>query len=123
MTPLESPFGARVKNARLAKRLTLAQAANSLEMSIGYLSDIENGRRLPLKDTQKIDLMEKILGFEEGELQRLARVERANLDLPPDIKNIFNDQCDAAVTVMREAEEMGLDKALELLRRKKEGGD
>ena len=76
-------FGKFIKNKRLEKRLTLIEAAKMLGISFSYLSDIENGKKLPpnsLNEEHK-ELMKKIkdsfeMTDEEYEqLEKLADIE------------------------------------------------
>jgi transcriptional regulator with XRE-family HTH domain len=43
----DRPFGARVKNARLGKDMTLRELARRIEKSPSYVNDIEYNRRVP----------------------------------------------------------------------------
>lgn len=123
MAPKVQGFGKALKAARLDRNLTLTEAARLFGVSIGNLSDIENSRRLPPKDFKKIEQMERVLGVEDGLLSRLAKEERIKPDIPADIRGIINRREEVAVTVLREAEEVGMDKVLEAIRRIKEGED
>ncbi|MGL4773969.1 MAG: helix-turn-helix domain-containing protein [Clostridium sp.] len=51
----QNPIGLRIKNLRKSKKLTLQQLATKANISISFLSDIENGRSNPsLERTQDI---------------------------------------------------------------------
>lgn len=43
-------FGRGLRAARTERALTLAEVASRVGLSIGHLSDVERGNRLPLKD-------------------------------------------------------------------------
>lgn len=78
-------FGEFIKDKRLKKEITLRQMAEILDLSIAYLSDIENNRRYPM-DNEKIEIFIKELGLpaEEQELlYDLAGKERK--EVSPDL--------------------------------------
>ncbi len=72
-------FGKYIKNKRIEKRYTLIAAAKLLGISFSYLSDIENGKKLPpnsLDDNHK-ELMQKIkkhLELSEEEYEELVKL-------------------------------------------------
>ena len=72
-------FGKYIKNKRIEKRYTLIAAAKLLGISFSYLSDIENGKKLPpnsLDDNHK-ELMQKIkkhLELSEDEYEELVKL-------------------------------------------------
>ena len=72
-------FGKYIKNKRIEKRYTLIAAAKLLGISFSYLSDIENGKKLPpnsLDDNHK-ELMKKIkkhLELSEEEYEELVKL-------------------------------------------------
>lgn len=64
-------FGEVFKESRKTKRVTLRQISEYVGKSVGYLSDIEHGRKRP----PKLDIVEKIeeiLNVEDQELLKLA---------------------------------------------------
>ena len=71
-------FGQVMKNARKAKRVTLRTLGEYVGKSVGYLSDIENGR----KRAPQLDLVLKIeecLGIADGSLVNIAAQVRRSL--------------------------------------------
>lgn len=64
-------FGDALKEARKTQRLTLRRISEGIGLSIGYLSDIEQGRRLP-PSADIIEQLEKTLHITKGSLSVLA---------------------------------------------------
>ncbi len=64
-------FGEALRKARVAERITLRQLSKFTDKSIGYLSDIEQGRRRP-PDLETVNKMEELLGVEDGSLVSMA---------------------------------------------------
>ncbi len=64
-------FGDALKEARKAQRLTLRKISETIGLSIGYISDIEQGRRLP-PSADIIDNLERLLKTSKGSLKALA---------------------------------------------------
>ena len=53
-------YGAELRRLRLNARLTLREVANAAHITIGYLSDVERGRRGPLSETKTEDILRRI---------------------------------------------------------------
>ncbi|MBU1386918.1 MAG: helix-turn-helix transcriptional regulator [Proteobacteria bacterium] len=71
-------FGQMMKSVRKEKRVTLRKLGEYVGKSIGYLSDIENGR----KRAPKLDIVLKIeecLGIVDGTLINLAAKMRRSM--------------------------------------------
>ena len=71
MSALEE-FAAALKNERRTARRTLRELAEASDRSIGYLSDVEQGRKLP-PPPEVVCRIEQKLGIEDGRLSQLAR--------------------------------------------------
>lgn len=67
-----SEFSEAFRRARLTSGLTFRQIREKVGMSIGFWSDMENGKRNP-PDLQKVAEVEKALGVQDGHLVRLAK--------------------------------------------------
>ncbi|MFA6411792.1 MAG: helix-turn-helix transcriptional regulator [Syntrophales bacterium] len=77
-------YGEALRKARVAKRITLRQLSEFTKKSIGYLSDIEHGRRRP-PDLETVHKMEELLEIKDGSLINMA------LKLRKSISNEFNE--------------------------------
>jgi transcriptional regulator with XRE-family HTH domain len=100
-------FGRLLKESRLKRELTLRDAAKMIGISIGYLSDIENGRRKPPADNGILVAIEKHLDTEPGVVRELAIKGRQKDFLPTDVSQFISRQPEAVVTLLREVEEVG----------------
>jgi transcriptional regulator with XRE-family HTH domain len=80
-------FGETLRKTRVAKRITLRQLSEFTEKSIGYLSDIEHGRRRP-PDLETVNKMEDLLGIYDGSLVNMASKLRKNIT--HEFSNLFN---------------------------------
>lgn len=75
-------FGGKLKELRNQKRMSLRTLAKELDISPTFLSDIENGRRLPPnseKNFNSIDKIAEILCLTEDEINELRKC--ADFDL------------------------------------------
>lgn len=68
-------FGKAFREARTARDLTLREVGKYIGKSIGYLADIEHGRKLP-PDLGTVRKIENYLGIKDGSLVNLAKLER-----------------------------------------------
>lgn len=68
-------FGKALKEARIAKNLTLREVGENIGKSIGYLADIEHGRKRP-PDLETVRKIENFLRVTDGYLVNLAREVR-----------------------------------------------
>ena len=75
MSTLEE-FAALLKNERRTARRTLRELAEAAGKSIGYLSDVEQGRKLP-PPVAVVTKIEKELGIRDGRLIKLAEEVRS----------------------------------------------
>ena len=71
-------FGETLRKARVDRRVTLRQLSEFTKRSIGYLSDIEQGRRRP-PDLETVNKIEKLLGIDDGSLVNMALKMRKNI--------------------------------------------
>ena len=67
---MESKFENRIREIRKQKKMTLKQIAEQVEISIPYLSDIENGNRRGSSAT--IGRIAEALGVNPGDLLKKA---------------------------------------------------
>ena len=77
-------FGKYLKEKRNNKKITLRQASEGLKVSISYLSDLENGEKLPpnSKQSEYSDFMDRLISFYElNENERKKIIELADKDL------------------------------------------
>ena len=65
-------FGEAFRKARVAKKITLREIGEYVGKSIGYLSDIEHGRKRP-PSLDTVSEIEEFLGIEDGRLMDMAR--------------------------------------------------
>jgi len=72
-------FGASLKKYRKLKKVTLRELSEKIGKSIGYLSDIEHGRKRP-PDLEMVNKIEIFLSVEDGELLLIANRERNQTD-------------------------------------------
>ena len=93
-------LGNLLKNRRKEKKLTLVQLADKLELTHGYLSNVENGNRNPSPEVLKklsvaLDIEYTELLHEAGyeELHKAARLVQAFDD--------FKDELDVSDTYLR----------------------
>ena len=81
-------FGEALREARVARRITLRQLGKFTEKSIGYLSDIEKGRRRP-PDLETVDKMEELLNINDGSLVHMASKLRKNIS--PEVTKLLHN--------------------------------
>jgi transcriptional regulator with XRE-family HTH domain len=82
-------FGMAFRRARLNSDMTFRDIANKVGKSIGYLSEIENGKKNP-PDQQLTQELEAALGITDGHLQAIA--QDARFHLPSNINNLVRTQ-------------------------------
>jgi transcriptional regulator with XRE-family HTH domain len=75
-------FGEALKKARVSQRMTLRELSEYLGKSIGYLSDIEQGRKGP-PDLETVRKMEECLGINDHSLANFASKLRSRIS--PDL--------------------------------------
>ncbi len=74
--PTLEEFAALLKNERRTARRTLRELAEATGKSIGYMSDVEQGRKLP-PSPAVVTKIEKELGIQDGRLMKLAEEVRS----------------------------------------------
>ncbi|MGD9564006.1 MAG: helix-turn-helix domain-containing protein [Pyrinomonadaceae bacterium] len=78
-------FGMAFRRARLNSDMTFRDIANIVSKSIGYLSELESGKKNP-PDRELVGKLELALGITDGHLKELA--EEARFNLPSNINNL-----------------------------------
>lgn len=68
-------FGNALKEARVSARKKLREVADYIKLSIGYLSDIEQGRKSP-PDLETVYKLQEFLRIEDNKLIIIASSER-----------------------------------------------
>lgn len=80
-------FSDYIYEQRVIRRLTLREVATSLEMSAMYLSNLENGKKLPAKE----DVVYKIANYYRCDPENLLTLFRA--EKQEITKKEFNEAC------------------------------
>lgn len=78
-------FAVAFRKARLTSDKTFREIAEHIGKSIGYLSDIENGRKNP-PDKEIVKKIEEFLGVKDGSLSAIAEELRSTL--PSNLNNL-----------------------------------
>jgi transcriptional regulator with XRE-family HTH domain len=83
-------FGPFLRELRLKANLGLRRFAELIDMKPSNLSDVENGRRYPPADMEKLREIAMALGLTENsdEWHRLFDAARRQGDLPADIRHM-----------------------------------
>ena len=71
-------FGEAMKKARKAKRITLRVLGEHVGKSVGYLSDVENGRKKPPK-LEVVQNIESFLEITDESLTKMAKKLRGKM--------------------------------------------
>ncbi len=71
-------FGIALKEARKNAKVKLREVAAYIELSVGYLSDIEQGRKSP-PDLETVRKLQDFLKVKNDKLVTLASVERTKM--------------------------------------------
>jgi len=118
-------FGEMLETARRTKKITLRKLGTLVNLSPSFLSEMENGRRTPPRDGEKIRDLAIVLNLDENEFAEAARRERIRKS-PKVFEKLFSADEDLAWGLYCEAEEASDDdlqevfkKALESLREKR----
>ncbi len=93
-----------VSEKRREKKLTLRKLGELTGISASYLSEIENGVKLPPKDKDKIKKLANTLGYEFKRLLTLAQKERTKGKIPNVLERLFGQDDELALGLCREAE-------------------
>jgi transcriptional regulator with XRE-family HTH domain len=108
----EERFGEYLSQIRRRRRKKLRELSEYLNLSVGYLSEIEHG----IKNPPANEVIQKIanyfeLGLQEvEELLALAQKEKSKPQKDPEVKDFFKSRGEAAMIVCREANKMGDDE-------------
>lgn len=76
-----SSFGKRIRTLRNQADLTLNEVAQHLGIKVSFLSDVEHGRKSPLKPNL-ISRFAEIIICDIKELQSLAAQSRSSIEIP-----------------------------------------
>jgi len=93
----QKEFGDYLKEYRRRKGVTLQQVAERLGVSLSLISDIENKRRNPLDEEEKMEVLAQYLdlSIEEKELLYDMAAKKRN-SVPEDLKEvIMYDTCNS----------------------------
>jgi transcriptional regulator with XRE-family HTH domain len=103
----KSTFGDELRRLRRAAKLTLADLAEAIDVSIVYVSQIERGDRSPPK-VEDIRKLAKRLGVpaEADRLVALADRSRPSVQIP--LKGKSERETDVLLALARESEQGGL---------------
>src|SRR5437868_5219945 len=87
-------FGPLLRDLRLKANLGLRRFAELIGIKPSNLSDIENGRRHPPADPEKLREIAETLGFADDseEWRRLFDAARRHGDLPADIRHMADQK-------------------------------
>ncbi len=89
---------------RRQHKLTLRKLSELTEISASYLSEIENGVKLPPKDERKIRRLAQVLQYDPVKLIELAQKERAKGKIPNVLEKLFAQDEELTWGLCREAE-------------------
>lgn len=109
-------FGKALKHARKGCRLTLRALGEKIGKSITYISDIENGRKMP-PGLQIVQQFEQALGITDGSLSILAEKVKAlpkEITQQAKIKPLLSE---ALLRADRDLSEEGLKEAMKAIER------
>ena len=113
-------FGQLLKRSRKAKGVTLREVADMCGLSIGYLSDIEHGRKNP-PEIRTVGTIERFLEVEDGCLTNSA-VREAKF--PVEAKRIIQKRPETVMALLRISEDMAedeLEKWIDEMKRERGG--
>jgi transcriptional regulator with XRE-family HTH domain len=111
-------FGQLLKKARKSKRATLREVADAGGISIGYVSDIEHGRRR----APGMDVVRRIERYLTVQDSSLTKAAKATSDLPQEAKRIIGER-PAVMALLRASAELSdeeIDKLIRQIRGMKE---
>lgn len=115
-----TPFGAKLRELRRVRGITLKEMAASLEISSAYLSALEHGKRgrpSPML-VRQICTYFTIIWDEAEELERLARVSHPRVVV--DTAGLTPKATELANMLAERIGDLGDDELLDLLERLKE---
>ncbi len=89
---------------RRRNKLTLRNLSELTGISASYLSEIENGVKLPPKDEDKIKRLANALQYDNEKLMALSQKARAKGKVPNVLEKLFAQDEELAWGLCREAE-------------------
>ena len=121
---LGTSFSRFLREKRQSRKITLSEMAEKSDISIGYYSDIEYGRRNP-PDRAILDKMLAALNAsDEDKTTFYDLAGKARSEAPPDLPEYINEHKKVRVA-LRMAKDSGdtqiWDKFIDLLEKEKEG--
>lgn len=72
---MEPEFGKLLRTLRIARRLTMAELATALDVTVPFISNVELGREAPLSQA-RIDQVAQLLGADASQLHAAAQRSR-----------------------------------------------
>lgn len=105
MEEVMGAFGQLLSDLRRGKGLTLRRLGGLANISPSYLSEIENGTKLPPKEDNKLENLALILGIDFQALKKKAALERDIQKSSGVFERIFGQDNDLAMSLYRQTEE------------------
>jgi transcriptional regulator with XRE-family HTH domain len=105
-------FGQLLKKARKSQTKTMREVASEAGLSVGYISDIEHGRRKP-PAVEVVRKIERYLKVTNGTLVKAAGKE---WDLPTEAKTILMKRPELSMALLRASENLSEDDLTKLIR-------
>lgn len=116
---MKSQFGELINSKRRTKRLTLRQVSQLVGISPGFLSEIENGIKLPPKHSETIERLSLVLDIPYERLQGMADSDRAVGKAAGFFSSIFGNNNELAYALYRATEDQPEEKLEDLRERLK----
>ncbi len=92
MRTSQESFGEYLKRKREEKGISMRELAKELELSVTFLSDVENNRRAPLIEERLADLAEVLNLTEDEKAEMYDIVGKQKGLLPPDLNPYIQDR-------------------------------
>ncbi len=105
MKEIEAKFAEVLKEGRRNREFTLRQLAQLAGCSPSYISEMENGVRLPPKSEKAIKKLAKLLKIDPEVLIQLSQAERIRPERSPEIVKILRKKGGVILDLLREAED------------------
>lgn len=97
-------FTKMLEQGRKARGVTLRKLSQLVDLSPSFLSDMENGRRKPPKDEEKLKDIALVLGIDSQKFSEAARIERMK-DGEHIFKRLFRNDQELAYGLCRAVED------------------
>jgi len=107
-------FGAFILKIRKEKGLTLRKLGELAGISPSYLSEIENGSKLPPKEGGKLENLACVLGVNLQELKSRSFIDRETKGKSSIFTRIFGQDDELAVSLYRQTEDSSKEELEEL---------